>query len=479
MFVRFIVEKTLSYWDRDLFARRALAENLIKYANSVSASGTVLDTERSLVLTVDADYGVGKTFFLKGLEALAKDQHPVAYIDAWADDIFDDPTTALAAVLKKAIQPLIQTDPNVKEKWAKYAQAAGKVVLLGSKGLAVRSAQFLLTREAVEGISAALEMTDESELSDLSDAVKDAVEDFKDEIDDGLRSLNANKVISSRISEFEAGVAALKDMRKALQALVRAVDGKQKRAPVYIIIDELDRCRPSYAIKLLEEIKHLFSVSEVVFVLGMNARQLGHAVSGLYGEKFEGSAYLSRFVDRHIKLPFPGLQPLAQSLQHRVDPDTKIKIPVISVRERNLDSSCQFVSEVLTFYNISPRDVFKFYDRLQTSLAVIGSYDVDFIFLVELIAQEISGHFPERGRPWRVYFKTFRESEWIEGDVVISKMRSLYSMNPRTARGKLGENPFDEYLSFGLNPSASVPATEYREILEQVVDLGAEDGPIT
>lgn len=467
------MESKSSYWERDLFARKALAENLVKYANSVSASGTVLDSERSLVLAIDADYGIGKTFFLKGLEELVGAGHPVAYIDAWADDIFDDPTTALAAVLKKAIQPLIQTDSNVKEKWAKYAQAAGKVVLLGSKGLAVRSAQFLLTKEAVEGISAALEMTDESEMSVLTDAVKDAVEDIKDEIDGGLRSLNANKVISYRISEFEEGVAALKDMRTALQALARAVDGQLKRAPVYIIIDELDRCRPSYAIKLLEEIKHLFSVPEVVFVLGMNARQLGHAVSGLYGEKFEGAAYLSRFVDRHLRLPFPGLQPLAQSLQHRVDPDGKIQMPMVAIRDRNIEFSYQFVSEVMTFYKISPRDAFKFYDRLQTSLAVIGSYDVDFIYLVEKVAEEISGDFIANGRPWRIFFQTFGQSDWIEGDIVISRMRSVYTLSPRDARGQLGEAPFDEYLSFGLNPSAGMPATKYEEILEQVIDLGS------
>lgn len=455
-----------------------MAENLIKYANSVSSSGTVLDAERSLVLSVDADYGIGKTFFLKGLQELAAEDHPVAYIDAWADDIFDDPTTALAAVLKKAIQPLIQTDETVKEKWAKYAQAAGKVVLLGSKGLAVRSAQFLLTREAVDGISTAFQLEEENDISNLSDVVKDAVEDIKDGIDDGLRSINANKVISSRISEFEAGVAALNDMRKALRALVQAVDGKQKRAPVYIIIDELDRCRPSYAIKLLEEIKHLFSVSEVVFVLGMNARQLGHAVSGLYGEKFEGGAYLSRFVDRNIKLPFPSLQQLAQSLQDRVDPDSKIKMPLVAKQEGNLNHPYEFVSEVLTFYKIAPRDVFKFYDRLQTSLAVIGSFDVDFVYLIEKIAEEVSGNFRERGRPWRIYFKTFSHSEWIEGDSVISRMRSLYSLSARNAQGQLGEGPFDEYLSFGIATGHGVPATNYGEVLEHVVELSSEETPI-
>ena len=53
-----------------------------------------------------------------------------------------------------------------------------------------------------------------------------------------------------------------------------------------IVIDELDRCRPSYAVEILEMAKHLFSVDRVVFVLSINRDQLAHSVKVLYGSDF-------------------------------------------------------------------------------------------------------------------------------------------------------------------------------------------------
>ena len=64
-----------------------------------------------------------------------------------------------------------------------------------------------------------------------------------------------------------------------------------------VMIDELDRCRPSYAVEFLETAKHLFVVNQVVFVLAINRKQLAHAVRALYGNEFEAEAYLRRSLD--------------------------------------------------------------------------------------------------------------------------------------------------------------------------------------
>ncbi len=89
----------------------------------------------------------------------------------------------------------------------------------------------------------------------------------------------------------------MSDLKASLSSLVASV-GEGKRPPVIIIVDELDRCRPTYAVKLLEEIKHAFDVHGLVFILGMNGEQLGHSLSGAYGPGFNGPAYLSRFISR-------------------------------------------------------------------------------------------------------------------------------------------------------------------------------------
>ena len=38
-------------------------------------------------------------------------------------------------------------------------------------------------------------------------------------------------------------------------------------------------------------------------MLGLNSSQLAHSVSALYGTKFDGHAYLKRFVDIELGLP--------------------------------------------------------------------------------------------------------------------------------------------------------------------------------
>ena len=57
---------------------------------------------------------------------------------------------------------------------------------------------------------------------------------------------------------------------------------KKGEGPLIVMIDELDRCRPSFAVEFLETAKHLFAVDQVVFVLAVNRKELAHAVKALY-----------------------------------------------------------------------------------------------------------------------------------------------------------------------------------------------------
>lgn len=75
--------------------------------------------------------------------------------------------------------------------------------------------------------------------------------------------------------------------------------------PVVVCVDELDRCRPNYAIEFLEIAKHIFDVDGVAFVLTVNMTELANSVKVMYGSKFDGSTYLRRFVDHVIYLPNP------------------------------------------------------------------------------------------------------------------------------------------------------------------------------
>jgi hypothetical protein len=120
----------------------------------------------------------------------------------------------------------------------------------------------------------------------------------------------AGKVVEDRLERLgsrDEAVAAFKD---ALTSLIAKVRGKDDTAPPIIFaIDELDRCLPEYAIKVLERVKHLFSVPGVVFVLALDRDQLREAVRSRFGAGIAVEGYLRRFVDFEYILPRPESRP--------------------------------------------------------------------------------------------------------------------------------------------------------------------------
>ena len=70
-----------------------------------------------------------------------------------------------------------------------------------------------------------------------------------------------------------------------------------------VLIDELDRCKPTYAVQLLERIKHYLSNDKITFVFAINDEQLQHTIKAFYGDGFNAHQYLDRFFDHRLMLP--------------------------------------------------------------------------------------------------------------------------------------------------------------------------------
>lgn len=77
----------------------------------------------------------------------------------------------------------------------------------------------------------------------------------------------------------------------------------EKAEKLVIFVDELDRCKPSFAIEMLERIKHYFDDERIIFVVSLNKEQLIHTISNYYGSEFDATRYLNRFFDVSINLP--------------------------------------------------------------------------------------------------------------------------------------------------------------------------------
>lgn len=81
-----------------------------------------------------------------------------------------------------------------------------------------------------------------------------------------------------------------------------------------VFVDELDRCKPSYAVRLLERIKHYFSDDRITFVFSVNINQLQHTIRKHYGTDFDASRYLDRFFDLRVALPQPDMKRFYHSI---------------------------------------------------------------------------------------------------------------------------------------------------------------------
>ena len=86
-------------------------------------------------------------------------------------------------------------------------------------------------------------------------------------------------------------------------ALSESAKKWSKEQPVVIMVDELDRCSPEYAVEMLQLLEHVFYAENVVFVVSMNRAELAHSVKGFYGEGFDADGYLERFFDDVFGLP--------------------------------------------------------------------------------------------------------------------------------------------------------------------------------
>lgn len=239
-----------------------------------SLSDLVERIEDPLVVALDGGWGSGKTWFLKrwvGAHSLENGgRATTVYFDAFAHDFMDDPLIALTGVIGDRLPKRVES-----QVWSKVKLAAAKLAKPVTRiGLAIATGG--ATEIAGPIVDAAAEAT--------SKEIEAAAEEFWTR-EDGKR-------------------AAMHQLRVALIELTTA-GTKEGDAPVplVVVIDELDRCRPDYALALLEVIKHFFSVPNVHFVLGVNLEALGHSVRARYGTKFDADRYLRRFISISTSLP--------------------------------------------------------------------------------------------------------------------------------------------------------------------------------
>jgi hypothetical protein len=299
-------------WQDDILDRRDFADFLTR----VLAEQARLLSERQqrgLTVALDAEWGAGKTFFIeRWAEDLRRQSFPVVMFDAWKHDLGEAPSIVLMAAIHEALRTWFgratiqaETKERAREIGRQGIRHLRRAVLPTTgvvlSGL-LKKATGIAWKDLKGAYTSADDEDDEADASEAEVRAADGDETADEDqtkIDAGL-----DRIFEKALGEQTQRIEAIENFRAEM---ARAIDLIRSEAaanmPVFVFVDELDRCRPSYAISLLEEIKHIFGMPQICFVVSTNLSQLSHSVRAVYGQGFDAEHYLKRFFDQTHVLP--------------------------------------------------------------------------------------------------------------------------------------------------------------------------------
>ena len=279
-----ILEKTFDTHDE--FNRKPIAENIIKLLTSpIDLSPMV----------IDGGWGTGKTEFCQKLIRLMQQQHPdyqPVYIDAFRSDHSGEPLLALLAEIIKTCTPE-DTDGQPSEKRKNITRKVA------------RAAGFVMKTVAKAAVGHVLKQN----LEDLEEGMSQIINDGQEAKNAAATVAGAATALASHSIDvtIDATVEALLkeqiEAEKNLETLKACLKELAADKPIILFIDELDRCRPDYAVDMLEVIKHVFEVENVKVVLVTNTKQLRAAINHRYGMEVDAQKYLDKFLKYSFALP--------------------------------------------------------------------------------------------------------------------------------------------------------------------------------
>jgi len=252
----------------DKLEREPHAKMLTQFISSI---------EEPLTMSVEAGWGHGKTtFFRMWAQHLKNENFSCISFNAWEGDYSDDPFIPFVSEIRKAMTEVKGVSGEVSGKLADISELLRRTAVQVAKRTLPVAAKVL---------TAGLLDTD----AIIEQAAGDAIA----------------KAIEHKFDAYDADRKSLDNFKAALTSAVKVLKEQGRKSPLIFMIDELDRCRPTYALALLERIKHIFNVEGIVFVLAIDREQLLESIRTVYGSQTDAGRYLRRFVDYRYSLPDP------------------------------------------------------------------------------------------------------------------------------------------------------------------------------
>lgn len=260
----------------DYFGRKSFAENLTRlFKNS----------ESGLVLTIDSKWGDGKTTFIKywqkHLEKIEPHIIPI-YYDAFKNDFTNDVFMSIGVEIYRALYVQFRKCGKDPENNIQLKKLKEKSIELGKSILktSISSGINYLSSGLIPG-------------GKITEA-----------LGDGVKNLLFDTLEHRIGDKFEAHLKAesqITDYQQALKNILKSSDDIPSLKIVFFV-DELDRCRPTFSIEVIEKIKHLFNIDNTFFILVINKSQLQTSIKQAYGVE-NTDIYLEKFVHLYSQLP--------------------------------------------------------------------------------------------------------------------------------------------------------------------------------
>ncbi len=292
-------EKRLTFEEHDQLGRERYADFLIELAQNAESE------EGSYTIAVNAEYGKGKTTLLRMLASKIREEYTsmdkpliVVEYNAWKYDYFDEPLMPLA-------MSLFKNEALADENG--FERAAGRFI---------RITRFVAS---------------------LSNGVLDHFSGI--DLDSALEKSKITNSTEDKFFQYEQAIDNLCD------ALSKAVDEYGKNGKMIVIIDELDRCKPDFAIKTIEITKHLLTNKKIVFLYALDMGQLQKTVEKAYGTGMDSAGYLLRLFDYITTIPKPCINEYIQDKIRDIED------------EQFVEAVCREFENCFSYFHLTLRDI--------------------------------------------------------------------------------------------------------------------------
>lgn len=308
-------EIRLTFEKDDVLYREVYADTII----NIVKKGDSLSDNDGLVIALDSAWGTGKTIFIEKLKNKIKKEHKdiiVVKYNAWDNDYIEN-----------AFMPLMY---ELYENNDFFDNFKNEIEL---------NEHF---KRAMKDIGIAFAKDIFSKYSNTIGALSENSKILSDKEAKQLTIFDDLKAQKEAIKKFKNILAESKCLKK---------DNKK----LFILIDELDRCKPLFAIHTLEIIKHLFNIKNVVFLLSVDFAQLRHSIATIYGKDMDSDGYLRRFVNSVLKLPEPNISDYVNFLFEETN-----FIQIVKNGTKNPDDFQRFKKNIIDIFEImklSLRDI--------------------------------------------------------------------------------------------------------------------------